>query len=439
MRVIVVPLLVLGLLLLSLTVSEARWVSFGNGASHHGRVRRDSGAGQPVSWSTTLHRSITECPRSLSVSHRQVFIPANGSVVALSAVTGSFLWSQTLVSPQDIISAPSVSEREGGMLFVGARNCLFALSLPGEGRILWYQCIEVREDENVLVMESVMHFQPAIDDELGIVATVAFGGDLHNVLAFDMVTGEQIWNAQVGASWKWSDVHAPSLVIHSISERVFSSWIRGDKEKGYSSIVACHDLKTGKTIYEYDTEAISISSVSVDIQGFAFVGTSEGLFSLNGQGKLRWETKFKEITNIPPHCPVLNEQDQVVYLMTATGVHCYNMRDGLLLSSVFLPSSDILGSETQMLSYNPTLRKLFVGSESIHTYQVHYDGSLNLEKKIMFMSSLHDDVPPSRAPISSDEFNLYYISSSKQYWRNGQRRKVRSRLFIAVCLIQHVS
>lgn len=330
------------------------------------------------------------------------------------------------MAPQDVISAPSVSERDGGMLFVGARNCLFALSLRDEGRILWYQCVEPKEivDENVIVPELVMHFQPAIDDDLGIVATVAFGGDLHNVLAFDMLTGEQLWNVQVGADWKWSDAYAPDLVIHSISERVFSSWIRGDKEKGYSSIVASHDLKTGAVVYEYYTEGISISSVSVDIQGFAFVGTSQGLFSLNGQGKLRWETKFKEITNIPPHCPLLNEQDQVVYLMTATGIHCYNMRDGLLLSSVFLTTTDILATETQMLTYNPTLRKLFVGSEAIHTYQVHYDGSLNLEKKITFMNSLHNDSPPSRAPILSDEYNLYYVSSSQQYWRNGQRRKV---------------
>jgi len=163
-------------------------------------------------------------------------------------------------------------------------------------------------DENTVVPELVMHFQPAIDDDLGIVATVAFGGDLHNVMAFDMLTGEKLWSVQVGADWKWSDAYAPDLVIHAISERVFSSWIRGDKEKGYSSIVACHDLKTGDLVYEYYTEGISISSVSVDIQGFAFVGTSQGLFSLNGQGKLRWETKFKEITNIPPHCPLLNEQ-----------------------------------------------------------------------------------------------------------------------------------
>lgn len=435
-------------------------------------------------WSTPLTPYTSVCPSTLALSDERVFVATNGSLLAFSSSTGRLLWrrNELVSSKYETISTPSTAsaasveflaerrrldrwEFHQGLVFTSGENCLHALS-ERDGSTIWTYCSPK--------VTASLGFQPSIDESLGVVVTAALiGGDRSDfedsgarLLAFDMLTGGLLWEAVILESHlresgdRWIDMYTPGISIHPVSERVYSSWVfisaRTNEEL---MVVASHDLRTGKTMYEYvtrssdfdgaaenrDSLVTRIGIPSVDLQGFAYVSTTQGVLSLDGQGALRWRftsTKSIQVKSIPTlspestlddgsssdegeplpdtdpsvfvveeetgffdassgkkrkivvdgsplmtHPPVLNEQDQVAYIPTLSKeIYTVDLRDGGLLSlptrfDPLIVNGDVFGSELQTLAYHPSGRKLVAGGKSIQIFALDRDGLLSTLEK----------------------------------------------------------
>jgi outer membrane protein assembly factor BamB len=205
------------------------WTGSNNNAAHQSVLfdHQDTILMTPFRpWTISLDPHSSKCPSTFSVSDGLIFISSNSSVLAFSATNGRLIWSRTslvtsryeTVSPTTIVSfssilfvsqmrktkgglissfftssEPNLKEHvEHGLVFVGAENCLYALS-ELDGSTTWSYCSSR--------VTTSLHTQPSVDEYLGIVVTAALESgepdDLEDssarLLGFDILTGKLLW------------------------------------------------------------------------------------------------------------------------------------------------------------------------------------------------------------------------------------------------------
>jgi eukaryotic-like serine/threonine-protein kinase len=317
----------------SARASAASWPQFRYNSSHTGTntdettLTTQNVGGLEQVWSTVTPGTYGETDASINNGILYVGTGDGNQYVALSAVTGEYLWSFGSSGGSSALTAPAVS---GGIVFVGYGSDLVALH-ANTGNVLW------KYDAGKTIGSS-----PAVDG-----GVVYFGSDNGNVYALDAKTGALKWSYKTGGEVEDSPVVVGGDVYVSSDDGDFYAIHDGTKlwSKPYGGASGPYFSSAGyadSTIYvstdEGDLYALDPSNgstiwESTDGGPFAIAGdvvyvtwtsvTGGEMSALDASnGQLLWA----EGIGFQPSSPVV--ANGVLYVAGANTVYAFNASTG---------------------------------------------------------------------------------------------------------------